>query len=148
MPVACAHALLLLGAQSGGALPQTALLAHFSIDKSNVSRLVARLVEMGLVKCRADASDRRGKSIALTPKGARMGRKLELASKDRFARLMGGIPAAKRAPVVAALAELVEALSRLETGATRDHQAARSRPARRSPPMSRKNDRKPEVKRA
>jgi DNA-binding MarR family transcriptional regulator len=115
IPVACAHALQLIGAQEGGALPQTALLAHFSIDKSNVSRLVSRLVEMGLVKCRADAADRRGKLIVLTPKGARMAEKLEAGSKKRFGRLLQGIATPKRALVVAALAELVKALSWLES---------------------------------
>jgi DNA-binding MarR family transcriptional regulator len=119
IPVACAHALLLIGAQKDGVLPQTALRTHLSIDKSNVSRLVARLVEMGLVKCRSNATDRRGKRIALTPKGVRMFRKLEGASKERFGRLIHGIPAPKRALVVAALAELVQSLSRLESGSSR-----------------------------
>ena len=116
IPVACAHALLLIGAQKDETLPQAALLHHFSIDKSNVSRLVARLVEMGLAKCRPDVADRRGKRIVLTPKGARMAQKLNVASRERFGRLMQGIPAPKRAPVVSALAELVQSLATLEPG--------------------------------
>jgi DNA-binding MarR family transcriptional regulator len=116
IPVACAHALQLLDAERGRALPQAALLAHFAVDKSNVSRLVARLVEMGFVRCRPDDSDRRGKWIELTPKGARMAEKLKIGSRERFGRLLRDIPASKRGPVVAALGELVRALSRLDPG--------------------------------
>jgi DNA-binding MarR family transcriptional regulator len=116
IPVACAHALLLIGAQRDGALSQTALLAHLAVDKSNVSRLVTRLVEMGLVKCRPDPADRRGKRIELTSKGARMSRTLDRASRQRFRGLIEGIPKARRAAVVTALGEIVQSLSRLEQG--------------------------------
>jgi len=114
IPVACAHALQLIDAQRDHALPQTALLAHFAVDKSNVSRLVARLVDMGLANCRPDDVDRRSKWIELTPKGARMAEKLKAGSRDRFGRLLQGIPASKRGPIVAALGELVRALSRMD----------------------------------
>jgi DNA-binding MarR family transcriptional regulator len=141
IPVACAHALLLIGAQKSGALPQTALFAHFPVDKSNVSRLVARLVEMGLAKCRPDAVDRRGKMIALTAQGVRMAKKLDAASKERFGQLMQGIPMPRRAPVVAALAELVQSLSRLEAGQgagqRRSDGAPHASPARRQSSMLR-----------
>jgi MarR family transcriptional regulator, organic hydroperoxide resistance regulator len=69
------HALLTLDPDE----PQrmSVLAGGWGCDASNVTWLVDRLEEQGLVERRADATDRRVRTVALTPKGVRVRKEVE-----------------------------------------------------------------------
>jgi DNA-binding MarR family transcriptional regulator len=58
-----------LGFAAGEPLSQRRLASHFGCDPSNISLIVDRLVERGLVERRPDPTDGRVKLIAATPEG-------------------------------------------------------------------------------
>src|SRR2546429_9716249 len=68
-PVQC-HVLHLI--EPGRPLPMSRLADTLSCDASNVTGLVDRLESRGLVRRQPSPQDRRGKTLQLTPKGARM----------------------------------------------------------------------------
>ena len=55
------------------------------LDPSNLTALVDRLEELGLVERRADADDRRVKRLVITPKGARLADQIIGAVFDKTA---------------------------------------------------------------
>jgi DNA-binding MarR family transcriptional regulator len=55
------------------------------LDPSNLTALVDRLEELGLVERRADADDRRVKRLVITPKGARLADEIIGAVFDKTA---------------------------------------------------------------
>ena len=75
--------LILLGGlvQAGGQLSLGELAAHRSCVKSNITKLVDRLEEDGLVRRRDDPADRRGVLAEITPEG-----RSRQAEGDRAAR--------------------------------------------------------------
>ncbi len=108
-----AHALMLLLEASDAGEPglrSSALAARLGIDKSTASRVVARLADGGHVAAAPSTDDARAKPIQLTRKGVRLAGEIELASRDRFARLLEHVPTRRRAAVVDAVRELVTAL--------------------------------------
>jgi len=108
LSMAYAHALMVLLAR--GELTQRALGAELSIDKSNVARLCAKMVRANHVTQRPSARDGRSRLVSLTACGARLAQAVDSASRARFGALLGGLPEARRADVVAALQHLVDAL--------------------------------------
>ncbi len=80
------------------------------IDKSNATRLCQRLARRELVVLTPCDLDGRAKRVSLTREGARLARRVSRASRDRFAQLLAGIPAAKRAQVLESLDLLHESL--------------------------------------
>ncbi|BAT60769.1 MarR family protein [Variibacter gotjawalensis] len=72
------HALIEIGGSD--ALSPSELSKRLGLEKSSVSRLVARLVERGEVSMRVDKADGRGKVLTLTREG-----RATLAAIDRFA---------------------------------------------------------------
>jgi DNA-binding MarR family transcriptional regulator len=112
LPASDAHALMCLLEAGEQGLAQSTLVTRLGIDKSTASRLVARLSERGHVAS-ASSDDGRARPVRLTSKGARVARDLEAASTRRFAALLEGIPARRRANVIAALNDIVAALDRL-----------------------------------
>lgn len=77
------HVLLRLAERDGQS--QTELGAKLLRDKVAITRLVAALLEKGLVSSRTDPKDRRKQRIFLTAKARRLVPKL-LAERDRVAR--------------------------------------------------------------
>ena len=113
LAVSDAHALQLL--RERGALPQGALQSLLGLNKSSVSRLRARLEETGRIEANLGRSGGRPISVlALTAKGHKLAGELDEASGERFAQLLQRIPVGRRAPVLAALDDLNDALAELE----------------------------------
>jgi DNA-binding MarR family transcriptional regulator len=111
LPMAHAHALMALLAN--GELSQQELGAELRIDKSNVARLCAKMVELGHVEQRPSAQDGRSRIVSLTAPGKRLASEVEVASHRRFEALLAAVPAGRRAPLIAALEQLVSAIEGL-----------------------------------
>jgi DNA-binding MarR family transcriptional regulator len=116
-----AHALMLLLDAGEAGMLSSALAARLGIDKSTASRVVARLTERGHIVSTRSTGDARAKPINLTKKGVRMATEVQLASRDRFARLLEHVAPRRRQDVVAALRELVSALETM-TDHAEDHE--------------------------
>lgn len=63
------QAKILIHLDQGGAATMRALAARLDYDPSNLTSVIDRLEELGLVQRRPDARDRRAKSIVLTETG-------------------------------------------------------------------------------
>jgi DNA-binding MarR family transcriptional regulator len=108
-----AHALMVLdGAGEDGMLP-SALATQLGIDKSTATRVVARLADAGHIASAPGTDDARAKPIRLTKKGARVAAEVQMASRERFARLLEHVPARRRGEVMGSLRELVAALEKM-----------------------------------
>jgi DNA-binding MarR family transcriptional regulator len=112
-PLSLAHAHALLTLLSRQELSQQELGAELCIDKSNVARLCARMVEAGHATQRASEHDARSRRISLTARGEKLAREVDVSSRSRFAALLEALPDASRRPVLQALAELTRALDAL-----------------------------------
>lgn len=116
LPMAHAHALMvLLGRRDAS---QQELGRELGIDKSNVARLCARMVEAGHVSQRPDDEDGRSRRVSLTTRGERLAREVDESSRARFGAILVALPSASREPILDALRELVagiEASSRTKT---------------------------------
>ena len=112
-PLSMAHAHALMILLATGEQSQQELGAALCIDKSNVARLCARMVEMEHVTQNVSDEDARRRRVALTAKGARLAREVDESSTARFATLLHAVPAGKRADVIAALDQLVLAMEEL-----------------------------------
>ena len=73
---------LLRIARSVAPMRQNELAASLSLDNSSVVRLLDSLQNAGLVERREDSSDRRAKSLALTPAGRQTVAQVEQVSQD------------------------------------------------------------------
>ena len=109
-PLSVAHAHALMVLLSKGEATQRDLGADLSIDKSNVARLCAKMVEAGHAIQRADEGDGRSRRVSLTARGRRLAREVEASSADRFSALLSAVPAGRRAHVIESLRHLVAAL--------------------------------------
>lgn len=111
LPLAHAHALMVL--LDRGELTQRALGLALCIDKSNVARLCGRMAGAGhvtQVRCPLDGRSRR---VALTPRGERVAREVEAASRARFSNLLRTIPPGRRESVISGVRALLEALDQM-----------------------------------
>ncbi|MCE9579084.1 MAG: MarR family transcriptional regulator [Deltaproteobacteria bacterium] len=113
MPTSDAHALMCLRAAGDDGLPHTAIAARLALDKSTVSRVMARLAEAGHVAV-AEGDDARTRPVRLTRKGLRVADDVDQRSQRRFAALLEGVPPARRDPVIRALRDLVAAMGALD----------------------------------
>jgi DNA-binding MarR family transcriptional regulator len=107
LSIAHAHALMIL---ARGDLTQQELGAELCIDKSNVARLCAKMVDEGHAAQTAGAQDRRSRVVSLTAGGKRLAREVNAASRQRFAALLSGLKAAQREQVLQGLRQLVAAI--------------------------------------
>lgn len=112
-PLSMAHAHALMVLLSKGELSQQDLGAELRIDKSNVARLCARMVEAGHVIQHQSKDDGRSRRVSLTPRGERLAHEVEQASSSRFSSLLSAVPATSRKQVLSALAVLVAAVDAL-----------------------------------
>ena len=71
---------------------QQELAERLYVTKGNVSGLVDRLVEAGLVERRATAGDRRSNALHLTAKGRALAGRGIAAQRDYVARTLGRLP--------------------------------------------------------
>lgn len=109
-PLAIGHAHALMILESQGELTQQRLGQHLGIDKSNVARLCARMVEEGHIAQAVSEQDARSRILSLTPKGRKLAGEVGVASKERFSKVLAAIPRAQRASIVQALEQLVVAI--------------------------------------
>jgi DNA-binding MarR family transcriptional regulator len=108
LSMAHAHALMLL--RTNGELSQRALGTELCIDKSNVTRLCAKMADAGHVQQQPNLADGRSRLVSLTPHGTELAEAVDAASRARFATLLRGLPKLRRAETILALQYLVDAL--------------------------------------
>jgi len=116
-PIAMVHAHALMILLARGELSQQELGSDLCIDKSNVARLCAKMVEAGHVAQRAGKEDARSRRVSLTARGERLAREVNVASKARFSELLQALPASRRSGVIESLKLLVAALEPSESAA-------------------------------
>ena len=107
LPMAHAHALMVL---ASGEMTQQELGRELCIDKSNVARLCARLVEAGHAEQHRGESDGRSRRVSLTARGTRLAREIDASSGARFGALLRALPADSRDQVLEVLQHLVAAI--------------------------------------
>jgi DNA-binding MarR family transcriptional regulator len=108
LPIAHAHALMVLLAR--GELSQQDLGLELNIDKSNVTRLCAKMVETGHVLQKPHARDGRSRIIVLSTRGKRLAQEVTAASHARFGAVLNALPTERRSHVISALHDLVSAV--------------------------------------
>jgi DNA-binding MarR family transcriptional regulator len=111
-----AHALMVLVERERHAevSSQSDLGPALGIDKSNVARLCQRMERVGHVSQRAADADGRIRILTLTPKGTRLGQRIEAASTTRFRDIVARIPPRRRAALLDTFLDLNEALASLD----------------------------------
>jgi DNA-binding MarR family transcriptional regulator len=112
-PLSMAHAHALMVLLAKGELSQQELGVDLCIDKSNVARLSARMVEAGHIDQRSSEKDGRSRLLSLTAKGTRLAKEVDAASGARFGSLLGVLPLSSRRRVLDSLQELVKSLDEL-----------------------------------
>ena len=112
-PLSMAHAHALMVLLARGELSQQELGVELCIDKSNVARLCARMVDAGHAHQRQCDSDGRSRRVSLTALGERLARDVDASSAARFGALLAGVPPAGHEDVLEALGALVNALDLL-----------------------------------
>ena len=108
LSIAHGHALMLLLDRPD--LTQQDLAAELCIDKSNVARLCAKMVDAGHAVQVAGAEDRRSRVVSLTPAGRRLALEVSAASRQRFEAVLARLNATQRPEVIRALRQLVTAI--------------------------------------
>lgn len=106
-PIALPHAYALLALRDGP-LRVTDLAARLRIDRSNVSRLCARMEAAGELTRARDPADGRARQVRLTPQGERAAAAVDASSAAHFAEIVARLDAP--AQVLAALHALITAL--------------------------------------
>jgi DNA-binding MarR family transcriptional regulator len=90
---------------------QQDLVKILGVDKSNVTRLCAKMIGAGHVAQEPSTADGRAWLISLTVKGRRLAERVEAASRARFDRVLAALPSeAARATVLRSLDLLNHAL--------------------------------------
>jgi len=107
LPISHAHALMeLLHAPE---MTQQALAEKLGLSKSNISRLVDRLVADERATRQKDSQDGRAYRITLTEKGRRLAEDIDARSLVRHGALLANLPEHERATVLRATLLLAEA---------------------------------------
>jgi DNA-binding MarR family transcriptional regulator len=107
------HAYALLVLLQGGAMTVSALAAQLSIDRTNVSRLCARMEEAGeLVRAR-HPEDARARLLQLTTHGEKVARRIDASSAAHFERLLSLLDK-QSDTVIDALHVLLQALNQMK----------------------------------
>lgn len=109
-PLSMAHAHALMVLLAKGEQSQQDLGNDLRIDKSNVARLCAKLVEAGHAEQRACEDDARSRIVSLTTNGKRVAREVDAASLARFQSLLGALPVGKRSQLIDNLELLLTAI--------------------------------------
>jgi DNA-binding MarR family transcriptional regulator len=108
LSMAHAHALMVLLAKDE--LSQQELGAELCIDKSNVARLCARMVDAKHAVQQQSDTDGRSRRVSLTARGKRLAREVDVASAARFGALLHGLADERHLQVLDALEHLVAAV--------------------------------------
>ena len=92
-PLTMSHAWALLELRDVGPMTVTALADRLNIDRTNVSRLCARMEAHGEVERVAHPQDGRARLVQLTGKGARLAATVDRSSVDHFAGVLARLDA-------------------------------------------------------
>jgi DNA-binding MarR family transcriptional regulator len=85
---------------------QSDLAQHSGRDKAQLTRLIARLKEAGLLEAKADERDRRSMRLYLTAAGQTLHATLHQQGRQLAARAMQGVPAEQAACLLQALQQI------------------------------------------
>lgn len=107
IPVSEAFALTELARE--GTMRQVELVRRLRLNKSTTSRVVSQLTQRGWCERAEAPDDGRGVLLRITAAGERAAENLAAARRERFAKLLGGIPEDQREQVLRSIALLVEA---------------------------------------
>ncbi len=118
-PLSMAHSHALMVLRASPPMSQQALGRVLAIDKSNVTRLCARMVAADHVTQVAAAHDGRSRLVELTARGRRVAGEVDRASRARFTALLAAVPPAHRRDVLATLRHLLTAVDTLSTPGSR-----------------------------
>lgn len=92
-PLATSHAWALLELRDAGPTTVTALAERLNIDRTNVSRLCARMEADGEVERVPHPQDGRARLVRLTKGGERLAKTVDLSSTEHFARVLSQLDA-------------------------------------------------------
>ncbi len=109
-----AHTLMILldaEASGQGGLRISELGEGLNLDKSNVSRLCARMEQEGHLERRPCPEDGRAKRLWLTDDGRQLARQVDRASLQRFTQMLEAMPAGGREQVIRTLDTLNQAIA-------------------------------------
>ena len=104
-----------LSKAAGGNLTQREIAALAGIDKTTMVVTVDHLEQAGLAERRPAPTDRRARLVAITPEGREVLERADAAVAGVYADVLGALPEAERAGLVAALQRLVEGDGRLSS---------------------------------
>ena len=107
------HAYALLALLRDGPMKVSALAAQLHIDRTNVSRLCARMEKLGELARSADPGDGRARLVGLTPRGEEVARAVDASSAAHFAPLVEALGPDHEA-TLQALARLTQILTEKE----------------------------------
>jgi DNA-binding MarR family transcriptional regulator len=94
---------------------QTELVKITGIDRSTLADMVARLMEQGHVQRRRTKEDARTNSVRLTPQGKKMLRSAQAGAEDVDKQMLAMFSASDRKTVIDCLAELANAMDKVDT---------------------------------
>ena len=87
-----------------------------SVEKSTTTRLVNPLIKKGLIRRDKAAHDSRAVELTLTNKGKETHKKVLMCLTDFFQRMLGNIPAKKRAGVLESVKIFIAAIKNSANG--------------------------------
>lgn len=117
---------LLLLARSGSA-PVSWLAARMSVSPPNITGILDRLEERGLVRRTNDPRDRRVVRIVLTDEGQQLLRDLTMSGASQFHEVMAALPDETVQSLSSSLGALLEALERSQQEAAQPEEVQRRR---------------------
>lgn len=123
--------LFVLHALAGApSMTMNALAARTHTHQSSVSTVVSRLVEQGLVTRTTPLTDARQRHLSLSPKGRQLAARAPDAAQARLIAAIQRLSAERRRLLASTLAELGQALDRVERVPPMFFEKAPARPAR------------------
>jgi DNA-binding MarR family transcriptional regulator len=108
---------LMMALRDEGPMRTGELARYFRLDKSTVSRHIARLEAAGLVETRPDPNDRRCAQLHTTPLGTRRIDEIRAARRAPLRQVLDGWSEAERDQLAALLRRLNTAMSEREPAA-------------------------------
>jgi DNA-binding MarR family transcriptional regulator len=103
----------LLAFPDDGCLTMNELSDTMNLSNSTMTRMVDQLVQKGLVRRKADESDRRIVLVELTDQGQATRDTLEKALQGLFAQILDGIPADERPLILRALEQVTQSVAQV-----------------------------------
>lgn len=92
---------------------QQTLGTRLGLDKSTVARLCQKMIQSEHIFQAVGAEDARSRLLTLTNRGRKLAQEVELASHDRFRKLLSSIPEDQCANVMTGLRVLCNSMNKL-----------------------------------